>query len=276
MQVSSNAVSRSPLRSVGESNLKQNNALRQLRDNYVQHGNPRSFYLTIDVRDGPSVVWSLNTKMQLGCTDLKYPDFLNRIHPQWRDTIKASIAEAFRCFANLRASGAKGPYNYSNNVPIRDREGDYFWYQQRTFPVTFDARGNPVHVFAEFSKFCPFDNLVPSPAIIMVQNGIDYRCSKRILEVGGVAMAKTLKSLLTDSGYRNLMVYRRSCKVVNKKWTTPTSQEILSRLSMRQPALNKANTRVLGAAKVCFPASTLSSVADFAVFLNTTFGPPSQ
>ncbi len=110
----------------------------------------------------------------------------------------------------------------------------------------------------------------------MIHDGTEVRCSKKMLVAGGIAMNKTLKTLLTAAGYRNLLAYREACKMIDGKWLPPPGQEVLAKLMLNQQALNRANTRVLGAVKICFPASTLSSMADFAVFLNTTFGRPKQ
>lgn len=274
MHVTSKAVPQTPLRSNGGSILKQSDALRQLHQNYAQHGSPSCFYLTIDLRT-ESIIWCHNTKDHVGRTTLTYKEYISRIKPHWRATIKASSDQAMRCFRDLKSANTKGQLNYFNNVPIR-HEGSYHWYKQRSFPASFDAKGNPVHIFTEFNRFCPFDNLVPSPAYILVNGKVDKHCFSQILKAGGNAMSTTLSELLTPAGYKNLLAYRRSCKRVDNKWAPPSSQEILRVLNMNQTALNKANYRLLKTLKVCFPGGTLSSMTEFAIFLNKIIGPPGR
>ena len=105
---------------------------------------------------------------------------------------------------------------------------------------------------------------------------VDEFGSEELKLAGGDAMDKELKIILTNSSYRNLLAYRRNTVLVDGNWVPPSSSHMQELLALNQQALNKANTRILRAARVAFPKCTLGSVGMFAVFLNEIFGSPDE
>jgi len=261
---------------IGEPTLASSADLRAVQANCVKRRNLNSFYISIDVRLPVSVFWQHNTDLHFRQPKMTFSDYFELIHPHWQSTYRQLTLSGYEITREMARDGLGKMRSYSGYIPMRQLDGSFSWYKQFLLPGSFDKKGNTVHHHHEYLRLGPFDELRPFAPEIATKGVVDVECSEALKLAGGRAMDKELKTILTNSSYRNLMAYRLNARYVDGKWTPPPSSQVQKILGLNQQALNKANTRILRAARVAFPKCTLGSVGSFAAFLNEVFGAPTK
>lgn len=234
-----------------------------------------SFYLSFEVESPYPVEWALNLDHHFGVKTITTHDFFFRIHPFWRKSLKAIIAEALVIIEEIFAKKQQpASVSYHTKIPLLQTDQSYCWYHQDTVFTGTGPNRQLTNVLCEYHRICQFDDLRP-PATFLSLNGLaENEYSARLKNAAKKAMDETLRRVLSPTNYRNLNAYRSCTEWTEGGWKMPSSQEMRDVLVMNRQSLNKANTRLLGQAKLIFPSCTLFSVADLSAFLNNTFGQP--
>lgn len=261
-------------RKPGDPTLRWQAELRKLQANCLERIDPNSFYLTFDIRKPTSIIWSHNTETHFGRKTLTVDDYNSLIHPYWAALSRAYAASGYKIARLMANDGKVAVRTYKASVPLRQKDGSYFWYTQVVFPGGLDDFRNLVRHHNEYHRCCEFDRLAPSPPQMSTDGEVDAYHSNLLKPLNGIAMDEVLSNLLTVASFRNLQAYRRNCKLSKNRWIAPTSSEMKEVLDLTQSALNRANTRILKSASLMFPSITLTSVANFAVILNEMYGSP--
>lgn len=261
---------------IGEPTLTSSADLRAIQANCLKRKNKNCFYLAIDVRLPVSISWQHNTDLHFNQAALSFSEYYQLIHPYWQSIYRALTISGYEITRKMNEDGLTKSRAYSGYIPMRQTDGSYAWYKQFVIHGSYDEKDNPVHHHHEYQRLGPFDRLCPTPAEITTAGIVDTGPTKELVLAGGVAMNKVLKTVLTPSSYRNLQAFRENTRFIDGAWVTPSSAAMQGVLSLNQQALNKANTRILRAARVAFPKCTLDSVGSFSVFLNELFGCPAQ
>ncbi|WP_020567631.1 hypothetical protein [Neolewinella persica] len=261
---------------IGEPTLASSAELRAIQSNCVKRRNLNSFYITIDVRLPVTIFWQHNTGLHFGQPKLTFSNYFDLIHPHWQSTYRRLTFAGYEISREMTPDGLAKKRSYSGYIPMRQQDGSYSWYKQFLLLGSFDKEEKIVHLHHEYLRLGPFDDLRPFAPEIATNGVVNEIYSEELKLAAGDAIDRELKIILTNSSYRNLLAYRLNTVLVDGKWTPPSSSRMQELLSLNQQALNKANTRILRAAKVAFPKCTLGSVGTFAAFLNEIFSSPDE
>lgn len=156
------------------------------------------------------------------------------------------------------------------NVPLKNNRGKYYWYDQVSFPASFDAKGAMVEYLNEFHCLAEFDRMVPSrPSLTNRGNRVEA-FDLQLREELGPLLNKSLLRLLSPTSFKLLNAYR--FKLASDQGTN--REEMSRSLGIRLQALDKGNVRMLAQARLAFPTAMLTSVSDLAKSLNDSFGAP--
>lgn len=247
------------------------------KNSCTNRGVTECFYLSFEVESPFPVEWALNLEYHFGLKTISTHDFFFRIHPFWRKTLKAIIAEALVIMEEIFAKKQQPDHvSYHTKIPLLQTDQSYCWYHQNTVFTGSGPNNQLANVLCEYHRICPFDDLRPPATFLSLNGKGENEYSTRLKNAAKKAMDETLRRVLSPTNYRNLHAYRRYTEFTEGGWKVPSSQEMRAVLAMNRQSLNKANTRLLGQAKLIFPACALFSVAELAAFLNNSFGLPEE
>lgn len=260
----------SPFHQMGNPTFWSSEELRELQKDYVNRNDPNTFYITIDPRSGNKIVWSYNTAAHIKAKVFTYKSFFSAIHPFWSPMYVGILDLNRRLFEPNKTGKNNRDFILTSNVPLRHKSGKYYWYSQISIAGTFDARGGMVEYLCEFHQLAEFDRMMPSLQSLTYQG---------VLAEGFDALIKKKACGLLHTALRDLLS-PASFKLLSAYWLLKSQSKNISREAVAKhtglslQALDKGNLRLLSQAQLAFPAVTLTSVTNFACFLNDFAGPP--
>ncbi|MEM6769583.1 MAG: PAS domain-containing protein [Bacteroidota bacterium] len=270
----SKSVSQHPSLIVGEPSLRSAEELRKLKHNCARRKDPNIIYMTVDIRNDLHAEWGFNTPKHFACEALTPEILVNLIHPVWQSINLAFRDENYVIAAELMARQEPLEVRFQFNLPLRRKDGKYYWFKQVVYPVTYDDNGNVVHFMKELRLMTDFDKLAPEKPSIYLEGSSDNAYTHRIQKAGELAFAQAFAHLISDAGFKLLDCYRSRVTFNGTKWTSPEKKEVEQTLGLSRSALNKAVVRLMGGVKQAAPAIVTETIGDFAGFLNDFFGTP--
>jgi len=243
-----------------------------MQDKRIGRRNPNTFYATVDPRPEPKVTWSYNIQAHFARQELTYYGFFAAIHPFWLPLYAGMAEFTHQLIAPMVDENITKDLIITASVPLRNDRGKYFWYNQVSFPGTFDKRGVMVQYLNEFHRLAEFDRMVPSrPALTNCGNAVEG-FDERLKEHVGNLLDKSLRGHLSRTSYKLLDAYR--FRIASGQGTERDT--VARSLGVSVQTLDKGNGRLLSQVRREFPTATLTSVARLAYFLNGYFGAPKQ
>lgn len=254
----------------GEPTLRSSARLRAMQSKRIGRSNPNIFYATVDPRPEPKVTWSYNTQGHFARREFTYNGFFAAIHPFWLPLYAGMAEFAYRLIMTMNDEDITRDLIITASVPLKNEQGKYFWYNQVSFPGTFDKHGLMIQYLNEFHRLAEFDRMVPSrPALTNRSNPVE-EFDLRLKEEIGVLLEMSLRQLLSRTNYKVLDTYR----LILAAGRSTGREMVANSLGVSVQALDKVNGRLLSQARLAFPAATLTSVVSLAKFLNDYFGAP--
>jgi|GEM_PF-2012087 len=248
--------------------------LRKMELDCSERKDPNSFYVMFHLNNLPTVVWSHNLDRHLGVASLDFEQYISLIHPSWLPIHQAFAATAYiegqKIYDKHRNSFAV----YTNNVPIRHKDGTYHWFNQVSVPAAFDSNGQLTCYLNQYHRLCSFDQLVPTKPKLTVDGIWNSEVDDELSKAANEALAISLSELLTPANQQLLHAYRRLAKNTDGKWIPPAKKIVRETIGLSPNAINKANVRIIHSLKEAFPGCVTNDVAGFACFLNDIFGAP--
>ncbi len=257
-------------RNTGDPTLRSSEKFRKMQKGYARRSDPNTFCVAVDPRPAAKVVWSYNTEAHFGLKNFEYKNFFAAIHPFWLPIYIGMVELNHRLFEPARTEKISRDFILTANIPLRYKSNKYYWYSQVSIAGTFDSRGAMVEYLNEFHQLAEFDRMVPAMQSLtyrgVLAEGFDALMKEKVSGLFYTA----LKELLSPTSFKLLLAYRL-LKIQSKN----TSREAVAKhLGLSLQALDKGNLRLLSQARLAFPAATLTSVANFADFLNDFSGHP--
>lgn len=260
---------------VGKPTAESSEQLRMMKLDCEERKDPNSFYLTFKLSDPPVINWSHNSDRHLGVDELDYEQYYSRIHPVWFPLHIAFGTVGYLIGRRLFGANSEEWASYTINVPLKDKNGDYHWYNQVSIPATFDRNRKLISHLNQYHRLCPFDRLVPSKPKMNFKDEWMMGLDKEFAKAGNAALDACLSPLLTSANQRIVQTYRRLTKMgKHGAWVSPAKKEVREALGMSGTAINKANVRIIQSLKGSFPESVTRDVAGFAAWLNDLCGHP--
>lgn len=257
-------------RNTGDPTMRSSEKLRKMQKGYVGRNDPNTFYITVDPRPEPKVVWSYNTAAHIGAKTLSYKSFFAAIHPFWLPIYTGMLRLNHRLFEPARTMKISRDFILTANVPLRYDSRKYYWYSQVSIAGTFDDRGGMVEYLNEFHQLAEFDRMVPSMQALtyrgVLAEGFDALMKEKMCGL----LHTALRELLSPTSFKVLLAYR----ILKSQAKDISREAVANYLDLSLQALDKGNLRLLSQARLAFPAVTLTSVANFADFLNDFSGHP--
>lgn len=259
-------------RDTGEPTLRSTAELRKMQKRCVGRNNPNAFYATVDARPDPKVVWSYNTTTHFNSQEFTYKSFFSAVHPFWLPIYKGMLELNRQFFAPAKNGNATRDFILTANVPLRNKSGKYYWYSQVSYAGSFDERGGIVEYLSEFHRLAEFDRMVPAMQKLTFKGNLLEVFDAFMKEQVGGLLDKSLRELFSPACFKLLLAYR----ILASSGGNISREGVAKFLGISLQALDKGNVRLLTQARWAFPAAALTSVANFAVFLNELSGTPLQ
>lgn len=259
-------------KNIGEPTIRSANRLRAMQKKCAGRNNPNAFYVAVDPRPDPKLVWSHNTVAHFGMKALSYKNFMSAVHPFWRPLYQGMAEFSYQSNQAITSEKTLKELILTSNVPLRNNRGQYFWYSQISFAGSFDARGAMVEYLNEYHRLAEFNRMIPAAPSLTYRGKLVEEFDERVKAYTGTILDASLRELLSPACYKLLLAYR----IIAFKKGRARREEVAKFLRLSLQALDKGNSRLLSQAALAFPASTLTSVAGLASFLNEFFGSPVQ
>jgi hypothetical protein len=98
--------------------------------------NPSTDSFFVEVSLGPPIriPWSCNTKTLLGCRQLTYESFMDRVHPGYKGIFLYFGLAAYQLMFKYKDVIWQQPAAYGIMVPLRHDDGRYFWFNHFSEP----------------------------------------------------------------------------------------------------------------------------------------------
>lgn len=237
-----------------------------------------SFYL--EVRMGPpiQIPWSCNTQALLGCRQLTYDSFMERVHPGYKAIFLYFGLAAYQLLFKYKEVIWQQPSAYSIMVPLRHNDGRYFWFNHFSEPSGLAENGQLTHHINSYRLVNEFQGsmllsspyaLFPSDAVPNIQQELQQLAAKPIL---GLLFELELEGhgRLRPIHHRILLTW---WKVYAEKGLEGTNHNtVAEHLPFEASTLRRYVQPILYAARQVFPIYPIRDMNDLGRLLVGLFG----
>lgn len=265
---------RDEVKRVGPPTKESLERLRRMEVDCAERKGPNSFYVTFHLQSPPNISWSHNVDRHLGLSHLDYEEYKSLIHPAWFPMHAAFGGAVYVEGMKMYKSQQKKFGVYINNVPLKNQNGSYDWFNQVSVPAAFDAEGHLTCYLNHYHRLCAFDLLVPTKPKLTIDDKWVSEVDDVLAPAANNALSFSLGNLLTPACLQLLQKYRQLAKNEKGIWIAPSKNEVCETIGATKAAINKANVRIIQSLRGAFPNSVTHDVAGFACFLNDIYGAP--
>jgi len=259
------------------------NAGEQLEADYTTHLRPNEFSFCLEMRPNGSISRCKRTQEILGLEIITYRGFFTLIHPAWWRTFLFFGAATYEAALNLGSKLAGKIASSRAKVPLRTPHG-WYWFDQRSYPTSFDSRGLIASHLNIYARDRPFrTNDLNTGTLVIFDERIDPEITRLIQKAAQKRFFAHFLPQLTGALRRNMALYRFALSEHEPHDVTAALVADLSgkfrSQAYEQNTIVSNNRDVLQLTQTEDPENPLGKLKtalELARFLNSLFGVPTK
>ena len=229
---------------------------------------PHTFYLALDIKQ-QNVFWCNLQGVWPGKTRLSIAAFLQKIHPAYQDLYLEFGAAAYQMTMQDRTFQKATQATYSIQIPFERHPGEYWWVNQVTQPLGFDAEGHMVSHLNTYHFINLYNDQAPQRPIIYIGTLGNDTLEKQVLQVA--------KERLEAIWLRNFTPMEKAvvhayCYLMQNGQGSVTAVKVAEYLKKSELNIKDVNKAILKKAKSNFQLMRFREARDIARLFIKLFG----